>query len=437
MKLRNAVIVDGVRSPFSRGGRGKLEATRLDEVGATIIRTLLERNPKVKPFMIEDFGIGLGSGAPEASNLNIVARLSGLPAEMTNFATNRACAGSMETAHRIAMAIMLDQYDCGIAFGVERMARQMGGMRGSGPPRTRVNEFNRKMLEQNELQRNLPHDHFDYFSVPIPDYILDSPPIASMVQTAQNVAEMYDLTREEMDAFAMRSQHKLSAAYDAGLYKDEVMSFEIEDPVFDENGQWVPEEKGPMITFDRDESVRPDTTMEGLAKLPPVHGIVSHGNQELRITAGNSCPTNTGVTAVLIMSEELALKIGQEFLARIIGWGNGGVKQQIMGMGPVVATKKALRHAGLEPDQIDRVEFNEAFAAQVIPTLKEIGIPEEKININGGSIGIGHPIGATGARLIMTICKEIKRSNTRYGLCTQCVGAGQGATTIFENPDAA
>ncbi len=435
MKLRNAVVVDGCRSAFSKGGRGKLEAARMDELGAIIVRTLLERNPKVKVTMIDDFGIGLGSGAPEASNLNIVPRLAGLPAEVTNFSSNRACAGSMETAHRIAMAIMLGEYDCGIAFGVERMGRQMGSMRVSVLT-TRRNEFNKKLLQQNELQRSLAHDHFDYFSVPIPDYVLNSPPTASMVQTAQNVAEMYDLTREELDAFAMRSQHKLAAAYDAGIYKDEVIPLEVEDPVFDENGNWVPEEKGPIVILDRDESVRANTTMEGLAALKPVKGIVSYGNRELVITAGNSCPTNTGLTAALIMSEELANKIGQDFLARIIGWGNGGVKQQIMGVGPIVSSKKALKHAGLEAEQIDRVEFNEAFAAQVIPTLKEVGIPEEKVNVNGGSIGIGHPIGATGARLIMTVCKELKRSNKRYGLCTQCVGPGQGATTIFENPDA-
>jgi len=282
----------------------------------------------------------------------------------------------------------------------------------------------------------MAYDHSEYFSVPIPDYILDSPPMASMVQTAQNVCEMYDLTREELDAFSMRSQRKLGAAYDAGLYKDEVLAVEVEDPVFDENGNWVPEEKGPMVILDRDESVRGNTTMEGLAKLPIVRGIQSFGGKELMITAGNSCPTNTGTTAVIIMAEELALKLGIDFMARIIAWGNGGVKQQIMGVGPIVSTKQALKHAGLHPDQIDRVEFNEAFAAQVIPTLKEVGIPEEKVNVNGGSIGIGHPIGATGARLIQTVCRELKRSNKRYGLCTQCVGPGQGMTTIFENPDA-
>jgi len=436
MKLRNAVVVDGVRSAFSKGGRGKLEAARMDDLGAQIIKMLLARNPKVKPTMISDFGIGIGSGAPEASNPNSVARLAGLPAEITNFATNRACAASMETAIRIAMAIMLGEYDCGISFGVERMGRSMGSMRGDGPPPTRRNSFNPKLMEQTAIQRNLAYNHYDFFSVPIPDYVLDSPPMASMVQTAQNVAEMYNLTREEMDAFSMRSQHKLAAAYDAGLYKDEVMALEVEDPVFDDKGNWLPDEKGPMVILDKDEGVRPNTTMEGLAKLPPVKGMVSYGGKELNITAGNSCPTNTGTTAVLIMSEDMARELKIDFLARIIGWGNGGVKQQIMGVGPIVSTKLALKHTGLHPDQIDRVEFNEAFAAQVIPTLKEVGIPESKVNVNGGSIGIGHPIGATGARLIQTVCKELKRSNKRYGLCTQCVGTGQGMTTIFENPDA-
>ena len=177
-------------------------------------------------------------------------------------------------------------------------------------------------------------DHFDYFSVPIPDYILDSPTGASMVQTGQNVCEMYDLTREEIDAFSMRSQHKLAKAYDAGIYKDEVLPVEVEDPVFDDKGNWLPDEIGPMVIFDRDENVRPNTTMEGLAKLPPVKGIVSYKPGPLLITAGNSCPRNAGVTVQLIMSEEMALKLGIEYLARVIGWGNGGVKQQIMGIGP-------------------------------------------------------------------------------------------------------
>jgi acetyl-CoA acetyltransferase family protein len=427
MRLRNAVVVDGVRTAFTKGGRGKLEAARMDEVSATIIRALFERNPKVKMSMIDDFGTGgnLGAGA---------SHLAGLPAEMCDFSSARACATSQETAMRIAMAIMLDEYDCGISLGTERMGRQMGAGMG-GMTFTRRDGPNPKLAEVTQFQRDMLPWHWDYFSVPVPDYILDSPR-ASMVQTAQNVVEMYDMSREEQDAFAMRSQHKLAKAYDAGIYKDEIIPVEVEDPVFDDKGNWVPEEIGPMITLDRDEGLRPNTTMEGLAKLNPVRGIVSYKGCPLLITAGNSCPTNAGATVQLIMSEEMALDLGIEFLARIVGWGNGGVKQQIMGLGPVVSTPKALRHAGLEAEQIDRVEFNEAFASQVIASMKELDMPEEIINVNGGSIGIGHPICATGNRLWLTVCKELKRSNKRYGLATQCCGNGEGMTVIFENPDA-
>ena len=434
MEFRNCVIVDGMRSAFARGGRGKLEATRMDDAGATIIREIFKRNPKVKPTMVDDFGIGHGANQMEVAMLGWVARLAGIPSETSSFLTNRQCGSSMETAQRIATAIMVGQYDCGISFGVERMGRQMGGG-GSGPPQTRVNQFNPKLLEPTPLQHDMAENHFEYFSTPIPDYLLDVAMMQSMVQTGQNVVEMYDISREELDAFSMRSQHKLAAAYEKGTYKDEVVPLEVEDPVFDENGVWLPDEKGPMIVFDQDESVRPNTTMEGLEKLPPVRGLVSHGGQELRITAGNSCPTNSGITAVLLMSEKMALDLGLEPLARIIGMGVAGVKQVIMGMGPVPATKKALKHAGLTGEQIDRVEFNEAFAAQVIPSMKEFGIPEEKVNVNGGSIGIGHPIGATGARLLMTVAKELRRSGTRYGLATQCIGAGQGISTILEALD--
>jgi len=434
LRLRNAVVVDGVRTAFTKGGRGKLEAARLDDIGAYLINVLFERNPKVKLTMIDDFGTGgdLGSGA---------SHLAGLPDEMTDFSSARACATSQETAMRISMAIMLDEYDCGISLGTERMGRQMGGggARVARVP-TRRDGPNPKAGQRTKFQRDMHPDHDKYFSVPIPDYVLDSPR-ASMLQTAQNVVEMYDQTREELDAFSMRSQHKLAKAYNDGIYKDEVIPVEVEQPVFDDQGNWVPEEVGPMVILDQDEGLRPNTTMEVLAGLKPVAGLVSYKGGPLFITAGNSCPTNAGVTVQLLMSEEMALDLGIDFLARIVGWGNGGVKQQIMGVGPVVSTPKALKHAGLEADQIDRVEFNEAFACQVIASLKEwevhgYGIPEEKVNVNGGSIGIGHPICATGNRLWMTVCKELKRSNKRYGLATQCCGNGEGMTVIFENPDA-
>lgn len=428
MKARNVVIVDGVRSAFSRGGKGMLEATRMDELGAKIVHALLERNPKVKPAMIHEFGIGNGRHHPDLAPLNTISRLAGLPHEVTNFYTDRHCASSMEAMLRIAMACALGQYDCGISFGVERMSGDRGGVF----PNNRVASYNPRVLEKNKVQRDMAHDHFEYFKTPIPDFILDSPPNASMVQTAQNVVEMYDLTREEMDAFAERSHRKLTIAYEKGIYKDEIIPLEIEKPVFNEKKQWVEEERGPMVVFDHDECHRPSTNVADLAKLPPVKDIVSYGGRSLEITAGNSCPTNYGATASLIMSEEMAIKLKLEPLARIIGWGNGGVKQQIMGMGPVVAVKQALRHAGITIDQVDRIEFNEAFACQVIASLRELGISEDIVNVNGGSLGIGHPIGATGNRLVLTVAKELRRSGKRYGIATQCIGGGQGAATVLE-----
>jgi acetyl-CoA acetyltransferase family protein len=436
MELRNVVIVDGVRSAFARGGRGKLVATRLDEAGATVLRTLMERNPKVSPWMIEDIGLGNVAGAPELAGIgaSTVARLAGLPMEACAFDTNRQCGSSMETLHRIAQSIMVGATDCGIALGIERMGRTLGGG-GGNRPTNRVTEFNKRRAEMTPEQRNLPPNWYDNFSVPIPDYILDSTPLASMLQTAQNVAEMYGLSREELDEFAVQSHRKTVAAYEKGIYKDEVVPLEVEQPVFDDQGNWLPDERGPMILFDRDECIRPGTNIEALSALKPVAGYQSFGGKELVITAGNSCPTNDGISAALLMSEEKALELGLEPIGRIIGMGVAGVKQQVMGIGPVPATKKALRHAGITADQIDRVEFNEAFAAQVIPSCRELGIPLEKVNVNGGSIAIGHPLGATGARLVLTVAKELRRSGGKYALATQCIGAGMGISTIIESLD--
>ncbi len=253
-----------------------------------------------------------------------------------------------------------------------------------------------------------------------------------MTQTAQNVAEVYDLSREAMDQFSVESHRKLAAAYDKGIYKEEIIPLEVETPVFDDQGNWLPDEHGKKVIFDRDECLRPGTNMETLSGLQPVSGIQSLTGSELRITAGNSCPTNDGVSAALLMSEEKARALGLTPLARIVGIGVGGVKPQVMGLGPIPSTKKALLHAGITADQIDRVEFNEAFAAQVIPSCKELGISLDRVNVNGGSIAIGHPLGATGARLVSTVAHELRRSGKRYGLATQCIGAGMGISTIIE-----
>jgi acetyl-CoA acetyltransferase family protein len=433
LELKNAVIVDGVRSAFSRGGRGKLVATRLDEAGATVVRALLARNPRVTDDMIEDIAMGNVGGAAELAGIgaDTVARLAGLPAEISAVDSNRQCGSSMETLHRIAQSIMVGATDCGIALGIERMGRQLGGG-GAARDTNRITEFNKRRLEQTPVQRNMAKNHFDDFGVPFQDEILDYSPVLSMTQTAQNVAEVYGLSREDLDLFSVDSHRKAVAAYEKGFYKTEIIPLEVEEPVFDDQGVWLDKEHGKMIVFDRDECIRPGTNIEALGGLPALKGVVSPTGQEIRITAGNSCPTNDGVTAALIMSEQRALELGLEPLARIIGFGISGVKPQVMGLGPVPSTRKALRHAGITADQIDRVEFNEAFAAQVIPTCKELGIPLDRVNVNGGSIAIGHPLGATGARLVLTVAHELRRSGGRYGLSMQCIGAGMGISTIIE-----
>ncbi len=432
MQFRNAVIVDGARSAFGRGGRGKLVATRMDEAGAQVLRALLDRNPKITDDMYEDIGLGNVMGAPELAGIGAdnVARLAGLPAEISAFDSNRQCGSSMETLHRVAQSIMVGATDCGIALGIERMGRSLGG--GPRAETNRITEFNQRRLQQNDAQRNLGKNHFEDFSVAFQDEILDYSPVLSMTQTAQNVAEVYNLSREEMDEFAVLSHRRTAAAYEKGIYKDEIIPLEVEEPVFDDQGNWVADSRGKTIIFDRDECLRPGTNIEALSQLQGIKGLVSPTGQEIRITAGNSCPTNDGITAAIIMSEEKALELGLEPLARIIGFGVSGVKPQVMGLGPIPATRKALRHAGLTADQIDRVEFNEAFSAQIIPSCRELGIPMDRVNVNGGSIAIGHPLGATGTRLVLTVAHELRRSGGRYGLATQCIGVGMGISTIIE-----
>ena len=429
MELRNVVLVDGARSAFARGGRGKLVATRLDDAGAQVLRALLDRNPKVSDAMIEDVGIGNVAGRSEFSYLGTVQRLAGLPLEVCSFHSNRQCGSSMETLHRITMAIMVGAIDCGVAMGIERMGRALGG---GGDRANRITAPNPRISELNAAQRAPAPDHARWFSVPFPDYILASPWIQSMPQTAQNVAEVYGLERDALDRFAAASHVRAHAAFEAGIYRDEIVPLEVEDPVFDDQGNWVDAERGQRVTFDRDECIRPETTATKLASLPTLKGLVSYGEKEVVITAGNSCPTNDGISAALLMSEEKARALGLEPLARIVGFAVGGVKPQLMGLGPVVSSKKALAQAGIGAEQVDRVEFNEAFAAQVLPSVRELGIPLERVNVNGGSLALGHPLGATGARLVTTVAFELRRSGLRYGLATQCIGAGMGISTVIE-----
>ena len=393
-----------------------------------MLRSLLDRQPKVPDALIEDVGIGNVVGASEFSYLGNVQRIAGLPLEVCSFHSNRQCGSSMETLHRISMAIMLGQIDCGVAMGIERMGRALGG----GAGQTRITRMSEKISELNEVQRAPAADHGQYFSRPFPDYILASPWLQNMVQTAQNVAEVYELGREELDRFAIESHDKAHAAYEAGHYRDEVIPLEIETPIFDDEGNWLEDEHGEVVTFDRDECIRPGSSLEKLGGMKPIRGIKSFADKEVIITAANSCPTNDGVSAALLMSEDKALELGLTPLARIAGMAVGGVKPQLMGLGPVVSSRKAFANAGIEAAEIDRVEFNEAFSAQVIPSVRELGIPLDRVNVNGGSLGIGHPLGATGARLVTTVAMELRRSHSRYGLATQCIGAGMGISTVLE-----
>ena len=214
------------------------------------------------------------------------------------------------------MSIQVGQTDCGVALGIERMGRGLGG--GPQVAQTRVTKLNPRLFQMNEVQKKMAHDHREYFSVDFPDYILNSPPLVGMTQTAQNVAEVYGLSRKELDEFAAQSHQKGAAAYAAGAYKDEIIPLEVEDPIYDDQGNWNENETGKMVTFDRDECIRPDTTAEKLGALQPIKGVISFGKKEIVITAGNSCPTNDGVSAALLMSEEKARAAGAQPLARIV-----------------------------------------------------------------------------------------------------------------------
>ena len=431
-ELNSVVVVDTARSAFTRGARGGLVATRLDEVGAEIVRTLLDRNPKVTPNMVEDMGLGQVGNAPELSGIGAdnVRQLSGLPPEVATFETNRQCGSSMDTLQRVAQSIMVGASSVGIAIGAERMGRTLGG--GGRGETNRLTEFNSKRLEMNDVQRNMSPNHDANFSRPIPDYILDAPPVTSMLQTAQNAAEMYGLTREALDEFAVESHAKYGAALEKNWYANEIVPLEVELPVFDDEGNHLVDEHGETKVLEWDEGYRAGTNIEALSNLNPVPGLQSYGDQELLITPGNACPTNDGFSAVLLMSEARALELGLDPLARIVGFGIAGVKPQLMGLGPIPATVKALAHAGIEAEEIDRVEFNEAFAAQVIPSVADVGIPLDRVNVNGGSLAIGHPMGATGARLVGTVSRQVKEEGLKYGLATQCIGAGMGISTIVE-----
>jgi len=433
MELKNVVIVDAVRSAFGRGARGSLVSTRMDEVAAEIVKTLISRNPAIDPLEIEDLVCGNVMGGGELAGMTsaTVARLAGLAPEVSTATVNRQCGSSMQAVHMITRSLMTGAGEIGIAMGVERMGRGLGGRQDSENPITSPHS---QMKVLSEDQKRPDKNHDQYFSVEFPRYLLDAPANPSMPQTAQNVAEAWNLSREEMDDFAAVCHRKTAEAFDAGRYKDQIVPIKVNLPVFDEQGMPDYNQVGEQIVFDRDDCVRPGTTTEKLNALDPLKMIVSYGERELLITAGNACPTNDGSAAVLLMTEEKARALGLKPMARIVSMAVSGVKPQLMGIGTIPASRKAMKRAGIGPNEIGMAEINEAFASQSIVTVRELELNPDVVNINGGAIAIGHPLGASGARLFVGLCHEMRRrGDIRYGLGTMCIGAGMGIATVIEN----
>ena len=435
MELENAVIADGLRTAFGRGAKGSLSATRMDEVAGNVVSALLERNPQVDPYEIEDLVTGnvLGGGELSAMTSNAVSRLTNLPPEVSHVTVNRQCGSSMQALHMVAREIMTGSGDIGIAMGVERMGRGIPSREGGDNPITRTHE---RILGLTETQKRPDPNHDQYFSVSFPQYLLDAPANPSMPQTSQNVAEAWNLSRQEMDAFALESHAKAEAAYNQSLYDGQILPLTVNRPVFDDEGNLLFDQVGEETVFAKDECIRGGTTLEKLASLEPLRMIVSYGEKELLITAGNSCPTNDGAAALLVMSEKVARSKGIKPLVRIKSMAVSGVKPQLMGVGTIPASRKAMKRAGLSAKDIGLAEINEAFASQSIATVRELGIDPNVVNVNGGAIAIGHPLGASGARLLVGLGHEMRRrGNVRYGLATMCIGAGMGIATVVEAID--
>lgn len=430
--MEDVVIVDMKRSAFTRGGKGQLVATRLDDLAVQVLHSLLEQHPQVNIAMVDEIGLGQVGQAQELLNMGSaqIAQLAGIPYETSKFETNRQCGSSMEAIHRITHAIKLGEYEIGIAMGIERMERSI-----SWPIQktTRVTKINPGLFKHhNALQSQPSPNDKSYLKTTIPEAICQSSPLCTMTQTAQNVADMYQINREACDLFTLDSHKKYGIATDNGFYKDEIVQLDINLPIFDENGACDYRQTGPEAKLIIDEGYRADASIEQLSALKTISGIQSHLNNDIILTAGNCCPTNDGVSICLLMSASRAKALGIKPLAKIITTAVSGIKPQIMGIGPVVAVKKALSRAGLSAKDIDLVEFNEAFASQVIATMHELEIPHSRLNVNGGSLAIGHPLGATGVRLVGTLARSLNIHDKKIGVATQCIGAGMGIATIIE-----
>jgi 3-oxoadipyl-CoA thiolase len=399
--VQDCWIVGAVRTPVGRYG-GALSGVRPDDLAAAAIRGLLERTG-VPGEDVEDVILGAANQAGE-DNRNVARMallLADLPVTVGGVTVNRLCGSGLEAVNQANRAIRLGEGDVMIAGGVESMSRAP--------------------LVMAKPERAFPRGNGTVYDTTIGWRFVNAElakryPPESMGETAENVAERYGVSREDQDRFALRSQQRAAAAIREGKFREEIVPV----PVTDRSGtRWVEEDEHP----------RPDTTLEKLQALRPAF------REGGTVTAGNASGINDGAAALLLATPEKARAYGLKPLGRIVSTAVAGVDPSVMGIGPVPAVRKALKRAGLTIDQVDLVELNEAFAAQALACMRELEIPEEKCNVNGGSIAIGHPLGSTGARLLTSLLYEMKRREARFGLVTMCIGVGQGIATVVERID--
>jgi len=390
--MKEAVIVSAVRTAVGKAPKGTLRDMRPDDMGAAAIKEAIARVPGLEASDIDD--VIMGCAMPEAEQGMNVARAAairaGLPVETSAMTINRFCSSGLQTIAMASDRIRTNGAEVIIAGGLESMSMiPMGG---------HIIRPNPTLMET------------------YPDFYL------SMGLATENVARKYEVTREEQDAFALRSHQRAVAALDADKFSDETVPLSVTVEELDTKGKKQRRE----ITFDKDEGPRRDTTPEALAKLKPAFQL--NGT----ITAGNSSQMSDGAAAAIVMSQDRAKELGAKPMARLIAYATAGCPPEEMGIGPVYAIPKALKLAGLTLDQIEVIELNEAFAAQSLAVIKMLELNPDKVNVNGGAIALGHPLGCTGAKLTASILRELERRNGRYGMVTMCVGGGMGAAGIFE-----
>ncbi len=399
--LVEALICDGVRTPIGRYG-GALSSVRADDLAALPIAALVARNPDVDWTLVDEVIYGSANQAGE-DNRNVArmaALLAGLPENVPGTTVNRLCASGMDAIGFAARGIKAGDYDLTIAGGVESMSRAPFVMPKAESAFTRSNAVYDTTIGWRFINPKMKAQYG----------------VDSMPQTADNVAADFNISREDQDAFAARSQARWAAAHAAGAFNDEIVAVS------------VPQRKGDPVVVDTDEHPRPGTDAATLGKLRGVNG------PDLTVTAGNASGVNDGAAALLIASEAASRAHGLTPMARVVGMSSAGVAPRIMGIGPVPSSQKVLQRAGLTIDQMDVIELNEAFAAQGLATLRQLGVADDdpRVNANGGAIAMGHPLGMSGARLVLTAAHQLKRSGGRYALCTMCVGVGQGTAIIIE-----